>query len=141
MSRRLNVSKLPEDVRLALEKRIRGALFQGLDEHVEWLKERGISLSRTSLWLFMTRLRDIAIAQGDKAAMIAATPKAASESLDRLLAELGRLRLQELELVERIRNASTAAISAKRDQIRKQATKVRAGLRKKAKKAAKVHLV
>lgn len=99
---RSTVSRLPLAVQEELGARLRATGYGDYDAHVSWLAERGWTVSRSAVHRHGLALRAADSSLGDQFARVAEV-KAGPRRREELLVELGRLRLAEMALIDRLR--------------------------------------
>lgn len=113
MGHRHSVSKLPAEIRAALNERFRSNWYGDFSAVAAWMKTQGHTMSRSALHRYAQALKRQDIAEGRSEAQLADRASDISQvryTETLLLVELGRLRRRELQILEQL-----ARIEIKRD--------------------------
>ena len=103
MAMRSTLRKLTSEDLAQLHARIRESWYADLEGHLAWLSEKGYEITRSSLHRYVVLLRDADAHRGDEKASLAVRKTNSQGARKRLLERLGALRLEEIGILERLR--------------------------------------
>lgn len=104
MGRRSTLRQLtPEDIE-TLHQKIRASWYGDVDDNHQWLISKGYEVTRSALHRYMIRLRETDKQAGIERAAIAGQKVEVKKTRRLLLERLGAIRLEELEIIEKLRS-------------------------------------